>query len=48
MIKKNLVNESFKKKQQYMEWFDAITMQNGWYIAETVKEWERTEDWIIR
>jgi hypothetical protein len=35
-------------KPQYIEWYDAITMQNGWYVAEIVKEWGRTEDWIIK
>lgn len=35
-------------KLVYLEWCDAITMKNGWYNAETVKEWGRTQDWKIK
>jgi hypothetical protein len=35
-------------KLQYIEWNDAITMQNGWYLIESIKEWGRTNDWKIK
>lgn len=36
------------KKLYYIEWFDAITMNNGWYNIKTVQTWGSTQDWLIR
>lgn len=32
----------------YVEWEDAITMKDGWYAKEDVREWGKSEDWIIK
>ena len=47
---KNNTPIDFKKKPKliYVEWEDAITMKNGWYIKEDVQEWGENKDWIIK
>lgn len=37
-----------KIKLQYIEWCDAITMNNGWYLKEDVRDWGMSEDWLIK
>lgn len=32
----------------FIEWYDAITMKNGWYIENDVKEWGQNMDWLIK
>lgn len=32
----------------YIEWCDAITYTDGWIDRESVIEWAKNDDWIIR
>ena len=32
----------------YIEWCDALNFSNEWHGIDSIREWAKTDDWIIR